>query len=69
MLNALINWIPADEEPLCGSVAVHVVVVVVVVIHVYNAWCYHQVYAYTRNTLLSYMYLHEYELEKKSVIR
>ena len=30
--DALITWIPADEEPFCGNAAVYAVVVVVVVI-------------------------------------
>ena len=32
LLDALITWIPADEEPLCGNAALYVVVVVVVVV-------------------------------------
>ena len=32
ILDTLITWIPADEEPLYGNAALYVVVVVVVVV-------------------------------------
>ena len=30
--DALITWIPADEEPFCGNAAVYAVVVIIVIV-------------------------------------
>ena len=32
ILDALITWIPADEEPFCGNAAVYAVVVIIVIV-------------------------------------
>ena len=30
--DALITWIPADEEQLCGNAAVHAVIIIIIII-------------------------------------
>ena len=30
--DALITWIPADEEPLCGNAAVYAVIIIIIII-------------------------------------
>ena len=29
--DALITWIPADEEPLCGSTAVYAIIIIIII--------------------------------------
>ena len=33
-MDALITWIPADEEPLCGNAAVYAIIIIIIFIFI-----------------------------------